>query len=597
VDAVVLSVENATAVQCRTCHNPHNVGKGEGTLLLGEGEDEETGREFSALYNTCTTCHMKEYLPIADLPQHEDRYFRIIADTHYDNPKTLDTIEGYVLDSSNEHICLDCHDVHNVKEIKNSDEPSRGNPTEPTKTIQDQWAKSGHAGKIGVLKLAAAQPTDDENWNRTVAQTREIRAAGVTDATGPAWAYYAWTTDERSDCVRCHTATGSATYLGYLTGGNAPGDFDPTALPDPDNPGETYSLYDEDGKFPYIIMDREWDDVEEEWVYSKLQKELLYCWGCHSNNAGGLRNPGETTLSYTVAGVNPTVKDLGKTNVCVSCHAGRGNMDSLVTVAAANPGNTNPAPGPDGKTATATHYFNAAATIFHAQLRPGYEYVEKDYSDPAADPPYLHDDIGLNSDAPETGSGPCSGCHMGSDEAHTFAVVEKDEGGVITGVPAKAACDACHTPGESYEVTATLLEHEAEGYHQALEVLNKLFLTVKDFGFDPAYPYFFKDSNDNGVIEAGEAIFPNRVYLSADWGDEGTLGAAHNYNYLYHEPGAYAHNRYYAKRLIFDSIDWIDNGTLNGTITINVDDYPKAAVWYGWDEEEPATGNYTASRP
>ena len=29
--------------------------------------------------------------------------------------------------------------------------------------------------------------------------------------------------------------------------------------------------------------------------------------------------------------------------------------------------------------------------------------------------------------------------------------------------------------------------------------------------------------------------------------------------YLHHEPGAYAHNRFYAKRLLFDSIDWIDN--------------------------------------
>jgi hypothetical protein len=599
VDAVVLSVEDATAVQCRTCHNSHNVGKGEGTLLLGEGEDEDTGRDLSPLYNTCTTCHMKEYLPIDQTPYHDDRYFRIIADTHYDDPATPDKIEGYVLDSSDEHICLDCHDVHNVKEIKNSDElDSDDNPTEPTTTIQDQWAKSGHAGKIGVVKFAAADtrrviPEGDPLWNRTVEQTIAVKEAGVEEETGPAWVFYPWTTDERADCVQCHTATGGATYLDYLTTpGNAPGDFEPTAIPDPDNPGQTYSLYDKNGKFPHIIMDREWDDVEEEWVYSKLQKELLYCWGCHSNNAGGLRNPGATTLSYEVDGVNPTVRDLGKTNVCVSCHAGRGNMDSLVTVATADPSNDAP-----DKTATATHYFNAAATIYQAQLRPGYEYPGRDYSDSVADPPYLHDDIGLNSDIPETGSGPCSGCHMGSDEAHTFAVVEKDGSGVITGVSAKAACDVCHTPGESYEITAASLEHEAEGYHQALEILDTLFLTIKNFGFDPTYPYFFKDNNpEDDEITANEAIFPNRVELSAEWGNEGTIGAAHNYNYLYHEPGAYAHNRYYAKRLIFDSIDWIDNGALGGTIIIDVDTYPEAATWFGW-EGDPATGNYTASRP
>jgi hypothetical protein len=598
VDTVVLSVENATAVQCRTCHNPHNVGKGEGTLLLGEGEDDDTGRDLSALYNTCITCHMKEFLPIDEIPHHEDRYFRIIADTHYDNPKIFDTdtIEGYVLDSSNEHICLDCHDVHNVKEIKNSDE----NGGEPTTTIQDQWAKSGHAGRIGIVKLEAADTGRPGTWNRTVAQTRAIRRAGVTDDTGPAWVFYPWTTDERTACVQCHTATGSAAYLDYLKAGYSPVNFDPTAITVPDNQGQTYSLYDGEGKFPYIIMDREWDDVEEEWVYSKLQKELLYCWGCHSNNAGGLRNPGATTLSYTVDGVNPTVKDLGKTNVCVSCHAGRGNMDSLLDGRAANPGNTNPAPDPDeGKTATQTHYFNAVATIYQAQLRPGYEYPGRDYSDPVADPPYQHNDIGLNNDTPETGSGPCSGCHMSSDEAHTFAVVEKNEGGEIIGVPTEAACNVveCHT--QPYEVTVGLLNAEAEGFHEALDILNTLFLKEKDFGFDPTYPYFFNDTNNNDVIDGAEANFGNRINTSLEWGNEGILGAAHNYNYLYHEPGAYAHNRYYAKRLIFDSIDWVDDGTLDGTIDINVnvDGYRKAATWFGWDGEDPASGDYTASRP
>ncbi|MBW2637004.1 MAG: hypothetical protein JRC86_05700, partial [Deltaproteobacteria bacterium] len=247
---------------------------------------------------------------------------------------------------------------------------------------------------------------------------------------------------------------------------------------------------------------------------------------------------------------------------------------------------------PRGKTATATHYFNAVATIYQANLRPGYEYPGRDYADVAF---FAHDDIGLNGDAPETGSGSCSGCHMSSDEAHTFAVVEKDETGAITGIPTKAACDVCHTP--PYEVTLALLNGEAEGYHQALEILNTLFLTEKGFGFNTAYPYFFKDNDpDDNQITPNEAVFSNRVFLSADWGDEGTIGAAHNYNYLYHEPGAYAHNRYYAKRLIFDSIDWVDGNDFDGTIAIDEDTYPKAAEWFGLDGT-PIMDDYSASRP
>ena len=46
------------------------------------------------------------------------------------------------------------------------------------------------------------------------------------------------------------------------------------------------------------------------------------------------------------------------------------------------------------------------------------------------------------------------------------------------------------------------------------------------------------------------------------------MGAAFNYVMLHHEPGAYAHNRYYTKRLIFDSIDYLDPaGSLDGQLS------------------------------
>jgi hypothetical protein len=46
------------------------------------------------------------------------------------------------------------------------------------------------------------------------------------------------------------------------------------------------------------------------------------------------------------------------------------------------------------------------------------------------------------------------------------------------------------------------------------------------------------------------------------------MGAAFNLALLHHEPGAYVHNSQYARRLVFDSIDWIDNNILDGTISI-----------------------------
>ncbi|HIJ96370.1 MAG TPA: hypothetical protein HPP94_11655 [Desulfuromonadales bacterium] len=44
------------------------------------------------------------------------------------------------------------------------------------------------------------------------------------------------------------------------------------------------------------------------------------------------------------------------------------------------------------------------------------------------------------------------------------------------------------------------------------------------------------------------------------------MGTAFNFNFLKHEPGAFAHNRTYAKRLIFDSLEYLQKGTVNGTL-------------------------------
>jgi len=44
------------------------------------------------------------------------------------------------------------------------------------------------------------------------------------------------------------------------------------------------------------------------------------------------------------------------------------------------------------------------------------------------------------------------------------------------------------------------------------------------------------------------------------------MGAAFNFNLLEHDPGAYIHNRMYVKRLIYDSLDWIDDTALNYSV-------------------------------
>jgi hypothetical protein len=44
------------------------------------------------------------------------------------------------------------------------------------------------------------------------------------------------------------------------------------------------------------------------------------------------------------------------------------------------------------------------------------------------------------------------------------------------------------------------------------------------------------------------------------------MGAAFNLNLLLHDPGGYAHNKFYIKGLIWDSIDYINDGLLNNDV-------------------------------
>lgn len=59
-------------------------------------------------------------------------------------------------------------------------------------------------------------------------------------------------------------------------------------------------------------------------------------------------------------------------------------------------------------------------------------------------------------------------------------------------------------------------------------------------------------------------------FSNTNWGvgqaGADTMGAAFNYVMLRYDNGAYAHNSAYAKRLIFDSIDYLYNGSITGSI-------------------------------
>ncbi|WP_213194586.1 multiheme c-type cytochrome [Desulfuromonas sp. AOP6] len=569
---------------CVKCHNPLDDGN---LMTIAYGDEEirdvigcescHGGGEFH--YGSgpfaaplpgpaqCGKCHSAE----TTAGYHSTSIGRIINDTHYDDPATGNVIEGYVVKMNEQTGCQDCHFDGHTLDLE----------------INAQWSESAHAGHLVAVKEAAqdaaeaaelanavdpANLTEDEEDAIEAAGLAAYLAAGVKDGDkNSAWAHYNWDSTykadgvekDRADCQMCHTATGAANFL------NDPAMYD-----------------EENNSFAHLA----------DWAAAggSGQNELVYCWTCHKNNQADMRNPGAIPVSYTVAGAAASLPDLGSSNVCANCHAGRGNMDSLV-----EDFDTNTDGSFKGTAATKTHYKNAAATIFQATVHPGYEYEGLSYADLGW---YDHDEVGFveGRSGPEAEEGPCAGCHMSSAESHTFEVFTKDAAGVITALNS-TKCVECHDgehgPGlvtvdtttdfgdQTAAAAVAFLEHEAEAYHEALELLEEA-LAAKGIFFAPAYPYFFGDANDNGVLDEAEI---NRDNGYAEWDSAGTNGAAHNFNYLHHEMGAYAHNSLYAKRLIFDSIDWLDNGTLDGTITVDAVAYPAAATWL--DGDDTVAGN------
>jgi hypothetical protein len=353
------------------------------------------------------------------------------------------------------------------------------------------------------------------------------------DETADPWKHYDWdegdeatTPGSRQSCQRCHTATGAKNYL------TDPANYDQTA---------------------------------NEYFLGKGKNQVLYCYGCHSGSGTDVHTPGPITVEYLDASGDQVVfPDLSDSNVCVSCHDGRNNGQNIkgnTALLTKNFGSAN------------AHYLSAAGTLFQ---KTGYEFDGQAYT---KSEDFEHETIGLTE---ETGThGPCVTCHMhddASDKAnHRFSPFTLDANGdPIDDTPAEI-CTVCHDGSEEPRWTPALFAAKADGFAEAITALIDSLEAKGIYYNAAAYPYFY----GTGVVE--DQTFGN-AYMA--WPDEKTLGAAFNLNLMNREPGAFAHNSDYARRLLFDAIDWLDNGAMDSTI--DLESYPEAAEWY---QEDGVTSN------
>jgi hypothetical protein len=111
------------------------------------------------------------------------------------------------------------------------------------------------------------------------------------------------------------------------------------------------------------------------------------------------------------------------------------------------------------------------------------------------------------------------------------------------------------------------LQAKKSGYQAALTVIAAQ-LAAKGIYYDAVVaPYFFTTANQSQHIFANRTVNWNN---SATFQGANLMGAAFNLRLL--QPGAgWVHNSGYSKRLLYDTIDYLDDGNpTNDTVAITI---------------------------
>jgi hypothetical protein len=226
-----------------------------------------------------------------------------------------------------------------------------------------------------------------------------------------------------------------------------------------------------------------------------------------------------------------TLGDGSPANLCMECHQGRESTVSVDKVIGDKPVDTvdsslrfrNP------------HYFGAGATLFGTEAKGAYEYAGQTYIGQSP-----HITAGQtcvtchNAHNLEVNTQLCAGCHGGATDPKTIRMGNTDYDG-----------DANTTEGM---------------YDEEVHMSDLLYAAIQTYAKDKAgspvvysadsYPYYFIDTNGNGVADPEELTSSNAY---ASWTPR-LLRAAYNYQWFQKDPGAFAHNGKYMIQVMYDSI-------------------------------------------
>jgi hypothetical protein len=248
---------------------------------------------------------------------------------------------------------------------------------------------------------------------------------------------------------------------------------------------------------------------------SPENKNFLGCYACHDSAASASVRHVRQIASVTFPS-GLSVSGAGNSMVCFKCHGGRA---SKATVDNAVPSGGN----------SFDHMLDlpAAAMLYGPSARGGYEYTGKFYLNNA-----FH--IGVS----------CKGCHMAAGPSNNRNIgghsLKMASGGALN----TTACSnlSCHGAVSAFDVNGNGRQATVTS------LLALLDAALASSGVGKAIP--FQSPYFTNITTAVQ------------------LRAAYNYEFVYNDPGAYVHNFRYAAELLYDSLDEMNDGVLNGNASV-----------------------------
>ncbi len=254
---------------------------------------------------------------------------------------------------------------------------------------------------------------------------------------------------------------------------------------------------------------------------------VISCAACH--------NPAAQELRQVTFPSGIEVMENTRAANCMQCHQGRAATPSVERAIA----------GLDADAISEdlsfinVHYAVAAATLLGGDAEGGYQYAGKSY-------------VGRFEHVADYET--CSDCH----DPHSTAINPD-------------TCSPCHLnvvdQADLRDIRQSAVDYDGDGDTNkpiAAEIAtfhDALYAAIQDYAADVlgqpivygygTFPYFFHDTNADGIADADETNFGNRYTA---WSPR-LLQAAYNYQFVMKDPGAYAHNAPYALQLLYDSLE------------------------------------------